>query len=89
MKIYSEFELKESGNARLNELVAYAADFIRKYHRYKVMWELRMLEQEMTEEAGAVILRTDGRIEMKGFSDSLIAKIKQVINRPEFLKDLY
>lgn len=89
MKIYSEFDLAESGNARLNELLAYAADFIRKYHRYKLMWELRTLEQEMNEEAGAVILRPTGKVEIKGFSELLMTKIKDLLSRPEFLKELH
>ncbi|NML41647.1 hypothetical protein HHL17_30965 [Chitinophaga sp. G-6-1-13] len=75
MKVYIEYEVKET-----NEIIQPIADQLlsttTELIKYRVMWGLRKLEDEIEEEGGQIIVHMNGRIHTKSFTPELTEKIK-------------
>ncbi len=48
-------------------------------HKYRTMWQLRSLEKEINESDGMIIVRQNGRIETKSFTQELSDKINEIL----------
>ena len=48
-------------------------------HKYKVMWDLRSIEQEIEGQTGMILIESSGRIELKGFSAELTETISRLL----------
>lgn len=53
-------------------------EFMEK-EKYRLMWRLRSLEKEIEAEDGMFILKHDGSLQMKDFSDSLMRKVRNTL----------
>jgi hypothetical protein len=47
--------------------------------KYKTMWCLRSLENEIDAEGGIIIIKEDGKIHTKNFTPGLSSKIKALL----------
>lgn len=81
MKIYTEEPdvPVSTGNEAMDECFQKFLNAKMESFRWKLMWQLRTVEEDMRIENGSIIIRKDGEIEVNGFSDSLTSKIKSLL----------
>jgi hypothetical protein len=65
---------------RYNELQEEYAQVTFEKFRYKAMWALRTIESEIEGEGGIFVIREEGNVETKGFSQALTDKIRELLN---------
>jgi hypothetical protein len=88
-------EVLESLSERIPEEVSHLfvpmANFTRKIYtdktiqsfellKYKVMWALRFIEQDIDNEEGHLLIKNDGGMELIDFSPELTQKIREQMN---------
>jgi hypothetical protein len=47
--------------------------------KYKIMWKLRSIESEINSQEGCMIIKKDGKLELKDYSDDLKIKIAELL----------
>ena len=80
MKVYLEYNIPESEDMpSLNPLAEFAMKKHMEKEKYKVMWQLRSLENEINQEGGLIIITEKGKIHTKDFTSELTEKIHQLL----------
>lgn len=82
MKVFLKYDIPETGN-ELAGLAKFAMEKHMEREKYRVMWQLRSLEQEINESEGMIIITQGGRIHTKNFTRELTDKILLLLSRDE------
>jgi hypothetical protein len=75
MKIYLEYELPEAPK-EFKTVSDFGFENMMQKHKYRTLWQLRSIEQEINESNGMIIIHSNGRIEIKCFTQELNKKIQ-------------
>lgn len=82
MKVYYRLDEKEKADNSEPEEISNIRDISRQLilakFKYKTMWDLRSIENEINE-AGGIIIITENGIETKNFTQELTDKITELI----------
>jgi len=68
-----------TGNKSFDELLQKSLNADGEVWKYKTMWILRSIENEITEEGGMIVSRPDGEIDVIGFSEHTASKIWKLL----------
>ncbi len=77
MKVYYNKPDEHKADKEFNNVEDYVNLLLLQKFKYKIMWHLRFLENQINDEGGIIILSIKS-IETKGFSQELTEKIREV-----------
>lgn len=83
MKIYVEYDVPDTGVPALNPLGEFTMKIMMEKNKYKIMWQLRSLENQINEEGGMIIITEKGRIHTKNFTPDLTDRILELLRLDE------
>ena len=80
MKIYVRNDINYDDNTPLGKAEHYTNHLLLEKTKYKLMWELRHIENEINSEGGIILIDFVKRgAEITGFSEELTDKIHKII----------
>ena len=79
MKVYIRYNSQVYDNEGINEIAETAYYHILTKWKYKIMWHLRSVENEINDEGGIIIVDLSGKIEIKQFTEELTEKIHELL----------
>ncbi|HXB34324.1 MAG TPA: hypothetical protein VNV35_12915 [Puia sp.] len=80
LKIYfEEFDSPSMQMSELDQIKVQMLSLLAEKIKYKLMWQLRHLEKEFTEDGGYIKIRSDTKLEVKVHSAELMEKIAGIV----------
>lgn len=81
MKVYLHYEVPALDGPRcLNDMASESMMWRMELEKYKTMWQLRTLEEQIDDDGGMIIINDKGGVHLKHFrSQTLADKIQEIL----------